>query len=56
MARVKASETTRERTLEDELVALWLAAEADTGPFGPDLQLLLLTATRCTEALSHGLG
>jgi hypothetical protein len=51
MARVEANETTRDRTLEDEqLVALWLAAGADTGPFGPYVQLLLLTVTRCTEA------
>jgi hypothetical protein len=42
MARVKASETSRDRPLEDaERVALWLAAEADTGPFGPYVQLLL---------------
>jgi hypothetical protein len=42
MARLKASETSRDRPVEDaERVALWLAAEADTGPFAPYVQLLL---------------
>jgi integrase len=52
MGRIRASEHARERTLEDgELVALWRAAEADTGPFGPYVRFLLLTAVRRTEAV-----
>jgi integrase len=52
MGRIRASEHARERTLEDgELVALWRAAEADTGPFGPYVRFLLPTAVRRTEAV-----
>jgi integrase len=51
MGRVKKSEDARDRILEDhELRALWKAAEADTGPFGPYVMFLLLTAVRRTEA------
>jgi integrase len=51
MARVKAKERARERTLtDDELRAVWKAADADKGPFGPFVQFLLLTAARRNEA------
>jgi integrase len=51
MARVNASEDARDRILEDhELRAVWKATEADTGPFGPYVRFLLLTAVRRTEA------
>jgi integrase len=51
MARIKKSEHTRDRILEDhELRALWAAAETDTGPWGAYVQFLLLTATRRNEA------
>ena len=45
------SERARERTLtDDELRAVWLAAEQDKTPFGPYVRFLLLTATRRNEA------
>ena len=51
MARVKAKERARERTLtDDELRAVWKAAEATEGPFGRFVQFLLLTAARRNEA------
>ena len=51
MARVKAKERARERTLtDDELRAVWKAAEAAEGPFGRFVQFLLLTAARRNEA------
>ncbi len=54
MARVKAKERARERTLtDDELRAVWkVAAEAEGpfGPFGAFVQFLLLTAARRNEA------
>ena len=51
MARVKAKERARERTLtDDELRAVWKAADADKGPFGPFVQYVLLTAARRNEA------
>jgi hypothetical protein len=41
----------RQRTLDDdELRAVWLAAERDKTPFGPYLQFTLLTATRRSES------
>jgi integrase len=50
MARVKAKERARERTLtDDELRAVWKAAEAAEGPFGRFVQFLLLTAARRNE-------
>jgi integrase len=50
MARVKAKERARERTLNDEeLRAVWEAAEAAEGPFGRFVQFLLLTAARRSE-------
>jgi integrase len=51
MARVKAKERARERTLtDDELRAVWRAADATEGPFGALVQFLLLTAARRNEA------
>jgi integrase len=51
MARTKPSERQRERILaDDELRAIWRAAETANGVFGPFVQFLLLTATRRTEA------
>jgi integrase len=53
MARTKPKELARQRVLsDDEIRAVWAAAEADTGVFGPYVQFLLLTAARRTEA-SH---
>lgn len=50
MARRKASEHTRSRTLnDDEIRAVWRTAEGMEGPFGCYLQFLLLTAARRTE-------
>jgi integrase len=50
MGRRKAGESARDRMLsDDELRALWRAAEADTKPFGAYVRLLLLTATRRNE-------
>lgn len=51
MARVKPKERARKRTLtDDELRAVWKAADADEGPFGCLVQFLLLTAARRNEA------
>jgi integrase len=51
MARVKAKERARERTLtDDELRAVWKVADGTPGPFGPYVQFLLLTAARRNEA------
>jgi integrase len=51
MARVKAKERARERTLtDDELRAVWKTAETTDGPFGSYVQFLLLTAARRNEA------
>jgi integrase len=48
MARHKAND--RERILtDDELRAVWQAAEASTGPWGAFIRFLLLTATRRNE-------
>jgi integrase len=55
MARVKASERARERTLtDDELRMVWKAADAAEGPFGAFVQFLLLTAARRNEAARMG--
>jgi integrase len=51
MERRKPEERVRERTLtDDELRAVWRAAEASAGPFGRLVRFLLLTAARRTEA------
>jgi integrase len=51
MARVKAKERARERTLtDDEIRAVWKAADGIRGPLGLYLQFLLLTAARRSEA------
>jgi integrase len=51
MARSKPRERARQRILtDDELRAVWSAAEASAGLFGPFVQFLLLTACRRTEA------
>jgi integrase len=51
MARTRPSEHTRNRILtDDELRALWKAAGDSTGPFGPMLRFILLTASRRGEA------
>jgi integrase len=51
MARTKGSERKRARILtDDELRAIWTAADAATGPFGRYVQFLLLTAARRNEA------
>ena len=51
MARTKPREHARERTLtDDELRAIWRAADADPGPFGAMVQFILLTAARRNEA------
>jgi len=51
MGRIKPSEHARERVLtDDELRAVWQAAEGTSGPFGHYVQFLLLTATRRNEA------
>jgi integrase len=50
MAKVKAKDRARKRILtDDELRAVWRAAEADTGPYGALLRFILLTATRREE-------
>jgi integrase len=57
MARTKPKERQRQRTLtDDELRAVWKAADAHPGPFGRFMQFLLLTATRRNEAahMKHG--
>jgi integrase len=51
MSRVKPSEQRRERTLDDdEIRAVWRAAEASPSAFGYLVQFLLLTAVRRSEA------
>jgi integrase len=57
MARTKPKERQRQRTLtDDEMRAIWKAADAYPGPFGRFVQFLLLTATRRNEAahMRHG--
>jgi integrase len=50
MARTKLRERTRQRILaDDELRAVWTAADASKSLFGPFVQFLLLTAARRTE-------
>src|SRR5262249_49507886 len=44
-------ERARERTLtDDEIRAVWAAAEGDTGPFGAFVRFILLTGARRSEA------
>jgi integrase len=51
MARTRPSERARDRTLsDDELRAVWRAAETQGGPWGTLLRFLLLTAARRNEA------
>jgi integrase len=51
MARTRPSQRRRQRVLsDDELRAVWRAAEASHNAFGYLVQFLLLTATRRTEA------
>jgi integrase len=51
MARTRPSQRRRQRVLsDDEIRAVWQAAEASTSAFGYLVQFLLLTATRRTEA------
>jgi integrase len=51
MARTKPKERARERVLnDDELRAIWRAAERFPGPFGYFVRYILLTAARRTEA------
>jgi integrase len=51
MGRIKLGEHARERVLaDDELRAVWQAAEGMSGPFGHYVRFLLLTATRRNEA------
>jgi integrase len=51
MERLKPEERARERTLtDDELRAVWRAAEASAGPFGRLVRFILLTAARRSEA------
>src|SRR5207247_8494063 len=51
MARTSGKERARARILADnELRAIWKAADATPGPFGAFLKLLLLTGARRTEA------
>lgn len=51
MARTKPKERARQRILtDDEIRAVWTAAEAHKGVFGPLVQFLLTTAARRTEA------
>jgi integrase len=51
MARTKPSERKRDRILnDDELRAVWKAAEASPGPFGYFVRYILLTVTRRNEA------
>jgi integrase len=56
MARTKPGQRRRQRTLsDDELKAVWRAAEGSHSAFGYFVQFLLLTAVRRTEAahMSH---
>jgi integrase len=51
MGRTKVKEYARERTLsDDELRAVWKAAEEFPGPYGYFVRFVLLTATRREEA------
>jgi integrase len=51
MARTKMQEGARDRILsDDELRAVWRAAEAFPAPYAPLVRFLLLTATRRSEA------
>jgi integrase len=51
MGRIKPAEHARERVLtDDELRAVWQAAESTSGPFGHYVRFLLLTAVRRDEA------
>jgi integrase len=51
MARTKPKERARDRILtDDELRAIWKAAEGSTGPWGAFVRFLLLTATRRNES------
>jgi integrase len=51
MGRVNAKESARDRVLsDDELRAVWRAAEEDQGVFGAYVKFLLLTSARRTEA------
>jgi integrase len=51
MARTKSKDRARARILtDDELLAIWKAAEATPGPFGAFVQFLLLTGARRSEA------
>ena len=51
MARTRPSQRRRQRVLSDEEIsAVWRAAEASPSAFGYLVQFLLLTATRRTEA------
>jgi integrase len=53
MARSNPNERKRERVLSDaELRAFWKASGESTGPFGPLLRFILLTAARRMEAAS----
>jgi integrase len=53
MARSNPNERKRERVLtDDELRAFWKASGDATGPFGPLLRFILLTASRRMEAAS----
>lgn len=57
MGRINQKERARSRILsDDELRAVWRAAEDSTGLFGPYVQFLLLTAARRTEAASMACG
>jgi integrase len=51
MARTSSKERARARVLtDDELRAVWKAAEATPGPFGAFIKFLLLTGSRRSEA------
>jgi integrase len=51
MQRLSESERERTRTLnDDELRAVWAAAESDGGPYGALIRFLLLTGARRSEA------
>jgi integrase len=51
MARTSGKDRARARILsDDELRAIWKAADKTSGPFGPLVQFLLLTAARRGEA------
>jgi integrase len=51
MARTKGKERARERTLtDDEIKAVWRAAEASTAPYSRLLRFILLTGARRAEA------